>query len=71
MKEPQTRTGRYITGRSPKADFDGVSLVAPGTFADPTSIPRLSWCAQPAKVEYEWADVVATVGSPCGHRLRV
>jgi hypothetical protein len=50
-----------------KAGFDGVSVVAPGTFADPTFIPRLSWRAQPSKAEYAWADVVATVeGAPAG-----
>ena len=67
MKEPQTRTVRYISGRSPKAGFDGVTLVSPGTLSDPTFVPRLSWRALPAKVDYDWPEFVASIeAAPAG-----
>ncbi len=67
MSNPMTRLGRYITGRSPKAGFDGVSPVPAGTFSDPTFIPRLSWSGHSTKVAFDWADICAGIGNaPAG-----
>ena len=65
--DPQTRTGRYAAGRSPKAGFDGVTFLPAGTFSDPSFIPRLSWQAPARKTPFDWGEVCATVESaPAG-----
>ncbi len=55
--DPQTRTGRYVTARSPNGGFDGLTYVPAGTFTDPTFMPRLSWSASPGKVPFDWGDI--------------
>ena len=64
---PQTRTTRYVAGRSSKGGFDGVTYLPADSLSDPTLIPRLSWRVAASKVAFDWSQIIASVESaPAG-----